>query len=52
MKKALVHQCVYADADVEEARASLFENIEVFFNRVRRHSALGGLSPEQYEQDG
>ena len=25
----------------EEARSSLFENIEVFYNRVRRHSARG-----------
>ncbi len=28
-----------------EARQSLFEYIEVFYNRVRRHSALGYKSP-------
>ena len=33
----------------EQARASVFEYIEVFYNRVRLHSALGYLSPEQFE---
>ena len=33
----------------EEARLSIFEYIEVFYNRIRRHSALGYRSPEQYE---
>ncbi|NQV37986.1 MAG: IS3 family transposase, partial [Candidatus Marinimicrobia bacterium] len=27
-----------------------FEYIEVFYNRFRKHSALGYKSPEQYEQ--
>lgn len=31
------------------ARTSLFEYIEVWYNRQRRHSALGYLSPEQFE---
>ena len=48
LKKELVHQCEYADQ--EAARASVFEYIEVFYNRVRRHSFLGGMSPEQYEE--
>lgn len=50
LKKELVHQCEYADQ--QEARASVFEYVEVFYNRVRRHSYLGGLSPEQFEQQG
>ena len=50
LKKELVHQCEYADQ--EAARASIFEYIEVFYNRVRRHSSLDGLSPEQFEQQG
>jgi len=50
LKKELVHQCEYADQ--EAARVSVFEYIEVFYNRVRRHSALGGVSPEQFEQRG
>lgn len=33
----------------EQARASVFEYIEVFYNRTRLHSALGYLSPEQFE---
>ena len=35
-----------------EARAGLFEYIEVFFNRARRHSSLGYRSPEAYERAG
>ena len=33
-----------------EARTSVFDYIERFYNRLRRHSALGYLSPEQYEE--
>ena len=33
----------------ERARASIFEYIEVFYNRQRLHSSLGYLSPEQFE---
>jgi putative transposase len=33
----------------EEARRDLFEYIEVFYNRKRRHSALGQVSPVEYE---
>lgn len=50
LKKELVYQCDYKDQAA--ARASIFEYIEVFYNRVRRHSALGWLSPEQFEQKG
>jgi transposase InsO family protein len=32
-----------------ELRAEVFEYIEVFFNRRRRHSTLGFVSPEQFE---
>jgi transposase InsO family protein len=35
-----------------EARAELFEYIEVFYNRLRRHSSLGYLSPADYERAG
>jgi transposase InsO family protein len=34
----------------QEAVTSIFEYIEVFYNRVRRHSALGHKSPVAYEQ--
>jgi putative transposase len=36
-------------ATPQEARAAVFEFIEVFYNRKRMHSALGYLSPESFE---
>ena len=33
-----------------EARAAIFEYIEVFYNNQRRHSSLGYVSPAEYEQ--
>jgi len=33
-----------------EATRDLFEYIEVFYNRKRRHSKLGQISPEEYER--
>ena len=32
-----------------QARKSIFKYIEMFYNRVRIHSYLGGLSPYEYE---
>ena len=32
-----------------QARSEVFEYIELFYNRQRRHSALGYLSPHQFE---
>jgi putative transposase len=34
----------------EEAKRSIFEYIEAYYNRIRRHSYLGYLSPEKFEQ--
>jgi len=34
----------------EMARADIFDYIEVFYNRKRRHSHLGGVSPEVFEE--
>lgn len=48
LKKELVHQEKYATR--EQAKASLFEYMEGYYNRMRRHSALGYLTPEQYEK--
>ena len=31
-------------------RADVFDYIEVFYNRTRRHSHLGGVSPEAFER--
>ena len=31
-----------------DAKADLFQYIEIFYNRVRRHSTLGQTSPERF----
>ncbi len=48
LKTELVHQRHFRTR--HEARAELFEYIEIWYNRRRRHSALGYLSPAAYEQ--
>jgi putative transposase len=48
LKRELVHDERYTSRD--EARASIFEYVEAFYNRVRLHSSLGFLSPEQFER--
>jgi len=47
LKREWVHERRYRTR--QEARLSIFEYVEVFYNRIRRHSALGYRSPEQYE---
>ncbi|GAA0860519.1 hypothetical protein GCM10009114_37530 [Aliiglaciecola litoralis] len=34
---------------IQELKSSIFEYIEIFYNRVRLHSTLGYLSPLEYE---
>jgi transposase InsO family protein len=41
---------VYVFATREAARTAVFEYIEGFYNTRRRHSALGHLSPSDYEE--
>ena len=36
---------------VRRARSDVFDYIEMFCNKVRRHSHLGGVSPEAFELD-
>jgi putative transposase len=48
LKKELVHDEDYATR--EQARVSIFEYIEAFYNRVRRHSSLGYVAPAEYER--
>ena len=45
-------ELIYAEnyKKVEDARAGIFEYIEIFYNRLRRHSAIGYISPHEYEQ--
>ncbi|MCA1708565.1 MAG: IS3 family transposase [Actinobacteria bacterium] len=47
LKTELVHHVDYATR--EEARSSIFRYIECWYNRRRRHSAIGYKSPEQFE---
>jgi putative transposase len=47
LKNELVHDQDFLTR--EEARAAVFEFIEVFYNRQRLHQTLGYLSPVQYE---
>jgi putative transposase len=37
--------------DVNQARSETFSYIEGYYNRVRRHSALGYKSPDEFERD-
>ena len=46
-------ECVHARtfASREEAAIEIFEYIECFYNKHRIHSALGWLSPDEYESE-
>ena len=35
---------------MDEAKASIFEYIEIFYNRKRRHSAIGYIAPMKFEE--
>lgn len=47
LKKERVKKRIYKTREL--ARADIFDYIEVFYNRQRRHSHLGGVSPEAFE---
>lgn len=47
LKNELVHHQRYATRN--EAKASIQEYIEIFYNRQRRHSRLGYISPAAFE---
>ena len=47
LKTELVHHEIYRTR--KQARRSLFEYIEGFYNRTRKHSTLGYRSPVEYE---
>jgi len=48
LKKELVHRTHFESR--EQARGAVFRWIEVWYNRKRRHSTLGYLSPEAFER--
>ena len=48
LKKELIHRRAWPTK--AELRGEVFEYIEVFYNRQRRHKRLGQLSPNEYER--
>jgi putative transposase len=49
LKRELIHRHSWPSCQI--ARSAIFEYIEGFYNTRRRHSALGHLSPSEYEED-
>jgi putative transposase len=47
LKTELTHHCKFKNR--EEAKQAIFDYIEVFYNRIRIHSAIDYLSPVDYE---
>ncbi len=47
LTKERIRKRIYKTRDLP--RADIFDYIEVFYNRTRRHSHLGGVSPEAFE---
>ena len=47
LKRELVHRQGFP---TRAARTALFDYIEVFFNRKRRHSTIGQLAPAEFER--
>jgi putative transposase len=50
LKDECVGSMIYSSH--EAARLALFTYLEVYYNRIRRHSTLGYVSPLTYEQIG
>lgn len=48
LKVELVNGCSFKTR--AEAQQAIFEYIEVFYNRIRLHSANGYLPPAEYER--
>lgn len=48
LKTELVYHCRWLNH--QAAQRSLFEYIEIFYNRERSHSTLDYVSPAQFEQ--
>lgn len=47
LKRERIRKRIYKTRDL--ARADIFEYIEALYNRTRRHTHLGGASPEALE---
>lgn len=48
LKRERIRRRVYATRD--DARAGVFNYIDMFYNSKRRHSSVAGLSPVEFEQ--
>ena len=48
LKRELIHRHSWPNR--QNARSAIFEYVEGFYNTRRRHSALGHLSPAEYEE--
>ena len=48
LKQERIRKRIYKTREL--ARADIFDSIEVFYHRTRRHSHLGGVSPEAFER--
>lgn len=48
LKRELIHRHSWPTRQI--ARTAVFEYIEGFYNTRRRHSALGHMSPSEYEE--
>lgn len=49
VRRDRVHRVHFATR--AQARSAIFEFIEVFHNRQRRHSTIGMVSPAEFERD-
>ena len=49
IKKELIHRSKFSTR--RKAAAAIFEYIEVFYNRIRKHSQLGYTSPVEFIRD-
>jgi putative transposase len=47
LKKERVKNQIYKNRDL--ATKDVADYIDSFYNRIRRHTHLGGMSPEQFE---
>ncbi len=48
LRRERIGKRIYKTRDL--AKADVFDYIEVFYNRLRRHTHLGGVRPEAFEQ--
>jgi len=47
LKKERIKKRIYKNREI--AKADIYDYIEAFYNSLRRHSHLGGVSPDDFE---